>query len=74
MIAGHLKHPANTIFIESMCSSESSALEAWICPERGHVELQATHPKDLAHQDIPDEDLRINQDTQRNWDEWEENP
>jgi predicted RNA-binding Zn-ribbon protein involved in translation (DUF1610 family) len=70
MIPGHLKDPVNVVTIESLCSLETSSLEAWICPECGHVELQATDPQDLAHRDISAEDLRGKRDE---WDEWEEN-
>lgn len=68
MINGYLKGPADAIHIESLCSLESSSLDAWICPACGHVELHATHPEHLARHDISDEDLGIPQE------DWEKNP
>jgi hypothetical protein len=70
MISGHLKDPANVIYIESLCSLERSSLDAWICPTCGHVELQAAHPEDLARHDISDEEVGIDQ---KDWQDWEGN-
>jgi len=71
MIAGHLKDPADVILIESLHSLESSSLQAWICPECGHVELEAADPEDLARHDISAEDLGINQEDRKDWADWE---
>jgi predicted RNA-binding Zn-ribbon protein involved in translation (DUF1610 family) len=70
MIPGHLMDPVNVITIESLRSLETSSLEAWICPECGHVELQATDPEALTHRDIPPEELR---GKRGEWEEWEDN-
>jgi hypothetical protein len=70
MIRGHLKDPVDVVTVESLRSLETSSLKAWICPECGHVELQATDAEELAQRDIPAEDMKGEQD---NWDEWEEN-
>jgi hypothetical protein len=70
MIAGQLRDPANVIHIESLCSLEGSSLDAWVCPACGHVELHASHPEDLAHHDIWDQDLGIEE---KDWEDWEEN-
>jgi predicted RNA-binding Zn-ribbon protein involved in translation (DUF1610 family) len=67
MITGHLRAPANVIFVESLFSTRDSSLTAWICPACGHVELEATHPERLARHDIADRDL-FRQDE---WQEWE---
>jgi hypothetical protein len=69
MIAGQLRESAKAIHIESLCSMESSSLDAWICPACGYVELYATHPEDLARHDISDEDL---DSARKDWKDWEE--
>lgn len=56
VIIGHLKDPVEPIIVESVCSLETSTLEALICPNCGHVELQATHPEDLARHDISEDE------------------
>jgi hypothetical protein len=61
MLAGHLKEATKIIHIQSLHSLEHCSLHAWICPACGHVELQAIHPEDLAHNDVSDEDLGIGQ-------------
>jgi hypothetical protein len=69
MILGHLKDPANVIHVESLCSRETSSLEAWICPACGHVELHATRPEGLARHDLSDRELGVDEDE---WQDWEE--
>jgi ribosomal protein S27AE len=66
-IRGHLKDPVNAIIVESLCSLKSSNLEARICPACGHVELQATHPEDLARHDISDEEPDSRSEDWKDW-------
>lgn len=67
MINGHLKDPVNAIIVESLCSLETSTLEALICPACGHIELQATHPEDLARHDISDEGPDAHSEDWKDW-------
>lgn len=59
MLVGRLKGPVNVVHVESLHSLEHCALHAWICPACGYVELRAVHPRNLAHNDISDEELGV---------------
>jgi predicted RNA-binding Zn-ribbon protein involved in translation (DUF1610 family) len=55
-IRGYLRVPGDTVYIQSERSLRFSALQAVICPDCGHVALQAICPEDLSRQDRPDEE------------------
>jgi predicted RNA-binding Zn-ribbon protein involved in translation (DUF1610 family) len=67
MIPGHLRDVDKTVYVESLRSHTSSALQALICPTCGHVELEAIQPENLAHRDMSDEELGLDSE-----DEWSE--
>lgn len=57
MVAGHLASSWGKVFIESEQSQDDSSLQALICTDCGHVELQAVCPDALAHHNFPDAEL-----------------
>jgi predicted RNA-binding Zn-ribbon protein involved in translation (DUF1610 family) len=57
MVRGYLKGLKDSIHIETLQSLRSSALQAFVCPACGHVELRATDPKALANKDISDQEI-----------------
>ena len=57
MILGYLGVPEKRVNVHSEQSLKSSPLQAVICPDCGHVELQAISPEDLARHDYPDEEV-----------------
>jgi ribosomal protein S27AE len=59
MIPGRLKVPMNQVYVVSYESMDNCSLEALICPECGHVELQAIHPEKLSCHDNADPEKEI---------------
>ena len=57
MIRGCLRDSLDVVYIEAWQSPKGSSLQALICPDCGHVELQATHPEYLARCDVSQEEL-----------------
>lgn len=57
MLKGSLTGPVDRIHVESLQSYEGSDLEAYICPECGHIELEARSPEKLAHEDFTEDEI-----------------
>lgn len=57
MVPGYLRIAAETAYVVSMQSLESSPLQVSICLGCGHIELQALCPENLTRQDITDQEI-----------------
>ena len=57
MVKGYLKGLKDSIHIETLQSLKGSALQAYVCPACGHIELRAADPKVLANKDISDQEI-----------------
>jgi ribosomal protein S27AE len=54
MIEGFLHDALEIVHVKSYKSLRASSLKAWICSACGYVELEATAPRRLDREDVPD--------------------
>lgn len=57
MVPGYLTSARDRIFVQSEQSLDDSSLQALICTDCGHVELQAVCPEALSHHNFSDQEL-----------------